>query len=145
MDTGQTSREPMGDANDPEPTVAVTAVRTACRICTAYLERRVDVLARAIALRSFVRGVESHVVAREFMHGVHRRHLAGLSLSTRTATPDRIRKGGGKTMTIQRACNGCQKSLGDAREDELESAVAGLPLPDVRLECGCSDEAASGS
>lgn len=41
------------------------------------------------------------------------------------------------TMTVKRSCNGCGRQLGDATKTELLHAVAGLPLPDVRDECGC--------
>ncbi len=41
-------------------------------------------------------------------------------------------------ITVQRCCNGCGRSLGDATDDELNAAVAGAPLPDVRDECGCA-------
>jgi hypothetical protein len=44
---------------------------------------------------------------------------------------------------VQRSCNGCQKSLGDAYEAELDAAVDGRRLPDVRLECGCWTENAA--
>ncbi len=40
-------------------------------------------------------------------------------------------------LTVQRVCNGCGRALGDATEHELDCAVAGMPLPDVREECGC--------
>ncbi len=109
-----------------------------CVVCTAYRQRRAHVLAPAIAKQAFIRGVMPMVVTVEFMFAVHRRHLAGRTLSTRVHTPTLHRPDGGKTtITVQRVCNGCQKSLGDATEAELEAAVAGRPLPDVRLECGC--------
>ena len=44
-----------------------------------------------------------------------------------------------KRMTVQRCCNGCGRSLGDVTEQEIECAVAGRPLPDVRQECGCAN------
>lgn len=53
-----------------------------CETCQAYLRRRAKVLAPHIALRAFIRGVMPEVVAREFMYGVHERHLAGKSLDT---------------------------------------------------------------
>lgn len=39
------------------------------------------------------------------------------------------------TLVAQRCCNGCHREIGDANEDELDRAIAGLPLPDVRHEC----------
>jgi dienelactone hydrolase len=39
------------------------------------------------------------------------------------------------TIVIQRACNGCSRDLRDASEAELDAAVAGDRLPDVRSEC----------
>jgi hypothetical protein len=53
-----------------------------CEECQAYAQRRAQVLAPEIELRAFIRGVMPEVVAREFMHGVHLRHLAGKSLDT---------------------------------------------------------------
>ena len=41
------------------------------------------------------------------------------------------------TIRTKRCCNGCGKALGDTTEQELEYAVSGIPLPDVRIECGC--------
>lgn len=46
---------------------------------------------------------------------------------------------GTKVITVQRCCNGCGKQLRDVREDEVEAAIAGASLPDVRSECpSCS-------
>lgn len=53
-----------------------------CQTCADYLERRAAVLAPHIATRAFIRGVSGEVVAWEYMHGVHRRHLCGKSLAT---------------------------------------------------------------
>lgn len=113
-----------------------------CLICKAYLERRANVLAPAISLRSFIRGVAAEVVAREYVFAVHRRHLAGGCLSTRPRTPDRKNPDGSTRVRVKRSCD-CGQDLGDARPDELDAAMAGLPLPDVRLECGCSSEGAA--
>lgn len=57
-------------------------------------------------------------------------------------TPGRVwtdpvkRPEGGTRLRVKRCCNGCGRELGDAHEVELEAAVAGRPLPDVRDECG---------
>lgn len=58
----------------------------------------------------------------------------------RTKTPPRIRynKAGeevGRTMTVQRYCNGCGHEIGDATLEEIEAAINGAPLSDVRDEC----------
>lgn len=55
----------------------------------------------------------------------------------RNFTPDRKNADGSTTVRIKRCCNGCGKNIGDVTESELEAAVAGAPLPDVRKECGC--------
>lgn len=56
-------------------------------------------------------------------------------------TPDQIKPDGGRTITVKRVCE-CGNVLGDATEAELELAVAGYAMPDVRQECGCQDAAA---
>jgi predicted nucleic acid-binding Zn-ribbon protein len=38
-------------------------------------------------------------------------------------------------MTVKRACNGCGVLLGDVTEAEIDGAVAGEPMSDVRGEC----------
>lgn len=52
-----------------------------------------------------------------------------------SATPN---ADGSVTITIHRHCNGCNRDLGDATAQELAAADAGVPLPDVRAECGCT-------
>lgn len=58
---------------------------------------------------------------------------------TRPFTPPTkvVREDGSRStrVTVQRACNGCGTSLGDATDAEMERAVAGLPPEDVRDEC----------
>lgn len=58
---------------------------------------------------------------------------------TRTHTPRReIRHADGRVSTVlvtQRCCNGCGREIGDVNEMELDCAVTGRPLPDVRTEC----------
>jgi hypothetical protein len=56
---------------------------------------------------------------------------------SRTHTPPRLNPNGSTTIKVQRACNGCQRPLGDATDVELDAAMNGEPLPDVRGECGC--------
>ncbi|AEI11842.1 hypothetical protein Celgi_1323 [Cellulomonas gilvus ATCC 13127] len=57
---------------------------------------------------------------------------------TRPSTPPQRTAEGGRRLTVQRVCNGCGRALGDATTAELEAAVSGAPLPDVRVECGCA-------
>lgn len=59
------------------------------------------------------------------LHGVLLRHR----------TPEARNPDGTTTVTIQRCCNGCGLSLGDVTDAEVELAIGGLPLPDVRKEC----------
>jgi hypothetical protein len=108
-----------------------------CTVCRAYLARRTVVLAPAFALQSLLRSVHPDVVAHEFMFAVHARHLAGGCLSTRRRTPDVVNEDGSKRLHVRRSCNGCGNDMGDANDAELDAAVAGHLLPDVRLECGC--------
>lgn len=56
-----------------------------CPPCTEYFARRARALAPHVALRAFQRQVSTEVVLFEYAFGVHRRHLAGLSLDTPTA------------------------------------------------------------
>jgi hypothetical protein len=55
--------------------------------------------------------------------------------NTRSNTPDVDLPGGGKRITVKRACNGCGDLIGDVTEEEIERAIAGLPIEDVRGEC----------
>lgn len=54
----------------------------------------------------------------------------------RPDTPD-VKTERGKRITVKRMCNGCGRSLGDVTDAELDAAVSGARLPDVREECGC--------
>jgi hypothetical protein len=56
---------------------------------------------------------------------------------TRPNTPDVPLPDGGTRVTVKRSCNGCGRSLGDASGVELDAAMSGAPLADVRDECGC--------
>ena len=53
----------------------------------------------------------------------------------RHKTPAVRNPDGSGTITMQRCCNGCGESLGDVTMTEIECAIAGLLLPDVRMEC----------
>lgn len=53
----------------------------------------------------------------------------------RHRTPDRRNEDGSTTIAVQRCCNGCGYSLGDVTMQELEYGIAGVELPDVRMEC----------
>ena len=54
---------------------------------------------------------------------------------TRPWTPDRTNGDGSTTMTTKRACNGCGEFIGDVTTLEMNAAINGRPLPDVRYEC----------
>jgi hypothetical protein len=56
-------------------------------------------------------------------------------MSARTFTPDVKHPDGSRTIHMKRACNGCGQNVGDPTDDEMDRAIAGLPLPDVRSEC----------
>ena len=60
-------------------------------------------------------------------------------------TPDKTNDDGSRTIHVKRCCNGCGKNIGDVTEAELDAAVAGFPLPDVREECGCLTKAEEGT
>lgn len=62
------------------------------------------------------------------------RQLAPVS-DARRRTPDVPKPGGGVIIAVRRCCNGCGQPIGDVTEDEIDAAVGGLPLPDVRHEC----------
>jgi hypothetical protein len=54
----------------------------------------------------------------------------------RLNTPDIRHQDGSRTiLCIKRHCNGCDALLGDSTEAEVDAAIAGVPLPDVRGEC----------
>jgi hypothetical protein len=53
----------------------------------------------------------------------------------RHRTPEARNPDGSKAITIQRCCNGCGRSLGDVTFTEIQAAIDGRPLPDVRKEC----------
>lgn len=55
----------------------------------------------------------------------------------RPSTPPRRTETGSTILTVKRVCP-CGRELGDATDAELDAAVDGRPLPDVRDECGCS-------
>lgn len=53
----------------------------------------------------------------------------------RVSTPRVTRPSGGKTITVQRVCNGCGNDIGDATEPELVAAMLGRDLPDATADC----------
>lgn len=62
-----------------------------------------------------------------------------MSVSARMHSPDRKKlTADGRTVTtvtMKRHCNGCNATVGDVTDAEVERAIAGLPLVDVRAEC----------
>jgi hypothetical protein len=53
----------------------------------------------------------------------------------RRHTPVRTNANGSRTITVHRMCNGCGHDIGDVTEQEIDAAIAGAPLTDVRDEC----------
>jgi hypothetical protein len=115
-----------------------------CRVCAHYVRRRGNTLRLAVVVEAERHGISAPLLmCRYVINSVHARHLAGDTLSTRPFTEAKALAAGGKQMHVKRICNGCGNNLGDVRPDEIDAAVAGEPLPDVRLECGCWTEAAA--
>lgn len=56
---------------------------------------------------------------------------------TRAFTPPQ-KTATGTRITVHRYCDSCGRDVGDASQEELEAAVAGVPLPDISRECGCA-------
>jgi hypothetical protein len=60
-------------------------------------------------------------------------------VNARTFTPDvKTVNDEGRTVTtmhMKRACNGCGEYVGDVTDEEMDRAIAGAPLLDVRAEC----------
>ena len=56
---------------------------------------------------------------------------------TRPSTPP-VKSGTSTSITVKRCCNGCQREIGDVTDAEMDAAVSGAALPDVREECGCT-------
>jgi hypothetical protein len=60
-------------------------------------------------------------------------------MSARTFTPDRVETTeDGRTrthITMKRVCNGCGEYVGDVTDAEMDCAIEGRPLPDVRSDC----------
>lgn len=113
-----------------------------CSICDHYYRRRGTVLLLGVAIEATRHDVNPAYLLTRYMRAVHKRHLTGVTLSTRKATPDRVIDRSTR-ITVQRSCNGCHTSLGDANPVELGAAVEGRPLPDTRMECGCGEQAAA--
>lgn len=121
----------------PGDRLADVLAAAACDVCQAYVARRGDLLLMWVAIYAHRQGVDPRVLFSSYLGRVHRRHFDGGCLSTRVRTPDKKLPDGGTRIHVSRSCNGCQADLGDVREDELDAAVSGAPLPDVRIECGC--------
>ena len=56
-------------------------------------------------------------------------------MSARPNTPDRVNPDGSRSITTKRACNGCGDLIGDITDAEMQAAIGGRALPDVRREC----------
>lgn len=60
-------------------------------------------------------------------------------MNARTFTPDEVtvdEQGHRHSrITMKRVCNGCGEYVGDVTDAEMDCAVEGRPLPDVRGEC----------
>jgi hypothetical protein len=65
------------------------------------------------------------------------RSAAGPTMTARPSTPPRRNPDGSTTITVKTCCRACGRTLGDATREELDDAIAGLPLPDLSDECGC--------
>lgn len=64
--------------------------------------------------------------------------LAAQVLARRPWTPDE-KTATGTRITVKRACNGCGTLIGDVTEAEIEAAIGGARMTDVRGECArCS-------
>lgn len=113
-----------------------------CPVCRHYLARRQRCIPIAVVIAAMRRDVDPKALFGRYMWSVHERHLAGGCLSTRPRTPDEKTETGSR-IHVKRSCNGCGADLGDVRDDELDAAEAGHPLPDVTLECGCAGRRAA--
>lgn len=58
--------------------------------------------------------------------------------TTRPATPAYRTPEGTRVVTVQRVCDGCGGLLGNATRGELFAAVAGMGMPSVIAEHGCT-------
>lgn len=93
-------------------------------------------------------GHHMHVVDPQPPHGRVTVYITDLTYVPpgRTWTP-RLHIGNDcERIEVKRACNGCGELLGNLTNVEIEDAVDGRPLPDVRGECpACSFTAGGGS
>lgn len=55
--------------------------------------------------------------------------------TARKSTPPKKLPNGATRLKVQRVCNGCGEKIGDVTYEEMQYAIAGLPLPDLRQEC----------
>lgn len=88
--------------------------------------------------RYFIRG--QRIRLEDEVTRIEWRYLPGVG-PTRPSTDDARRPDGGRTLKLKRACNGCGRVLGDVTDDEVNRAMDGRSLPDVRSECGCGGAA----
>lgn len=58
----------------------------------------------------------------------------------RKRTPPERLPNGSTRITVQRCCSRCGEELGDATDEELNAAVAGVQLPDTGDEHGCTPQ-----
>jgi hypothetical protein len=65
----------------------------------------------------------------------HADPLLALAAGRRMTTPELTLPGGGKRIHVQRCCNGCGQPIGDVTDAEINGAIDGSALPDVRKEC----------
>lgn len=107
-----------------------------CPVCIAYRARRGNTLRIAVTAAANHAQVDPAYLMALYQLSVHERHIGGGCLSTRPRTPHE-KRGTTTTLHVKRSCNGCGTDLGDATAAELDAAVVGEQLPDVRLECGC--------
>lgn len=65
----------------------------------------------------------------------HADALLALAAGRRMTTPDVTLPEGGKRIHVKRCCNGCGEQIGDVTMAEINCAMDGTPLADVRAEC----------
>jgi hypothetical protein len=65
----------------------------------------------------------------------HADALLALAAGRRMATPDITLPDGSTRIHVKRCCNGCGEQIGDVTMAEINCAMDGTPLPDVRAEC----------
>jgi hypothetical protein len=86
--------------------------------------------------RKYLDGEHVHLIDAKPPHGHVTVYVTDLTdvPAGRTWTPE-MRTATGRRITVKRCCNGCGERIGDVLNEEIEAAIAGLPLSDVRSEC----------